>query len=116
MWAIWFSADDLDNWTTSLGFLTQVDDTANWRTTETAFSVTWTVNRWMPKQERSVEYYTNEYRFSAGDTVIPYTYSYTTDLQYQKAFQPVVTIAGAMGGLMHSLVLTASTVLLLNSF
>ena len=63
LYALWFSKSIYDNWTASTGFSSAVDDTANWRTEDTSFTVSWDVNRWLPKEQRAVEFYTNEYRF-----------------------------------------------------
>ena len=72
------------DWSASTGFSLSYDDTENWRTDATSFTVTWTVSRWLPKEERSVDYYDNEYRFASGDKVTPYAYSYTPNALYVK--------------------------------
>ena len=83
IWAYWFDAQDFDEFTSSEGFPeTAIEDTENWRTEDTVFSTTWSVNRWLPKEERSVEYYTNEYRFKAGDVVQVYTLTWTLNSLY----------------------------------
>jgi len=46
--------------------------------------VSWTVNRWLPKEQRSVEFYQNEYRFKAGDVIKAFSYTYTTDALFVK--------------------------------
>lgn len=74
LWAVWFTAQEMTDFTASVGFDLSYDDTDNWRTEATSFTVTWEVMRWLPKEERSVDYYDNEYRFSAGMKVKPYTY------------------------------------------
>mmetsp|Transcript_26269 Transcript_26269/g.35067 ORF Transcript_26269/g.35067 Transcript_26269/m.35067 type:complete len:81 (-) Transcript_26269:300-542(-) len=66
------------------GFSKATDDTANWRTDATSFTVSWTVKRWLPKEERSSEYYVNEFRFEAGDTVGAFTYKHVPDTKYSK--------------------------------
>ena len=63
IWATWFNYDDYENWTEADGFSETVSDTENWRTESTSFTVTWEVNRWLPKEQRAVEFYQNEYRF-----------------------------------------------------
>ena len=64
-----------EDFTTANGFnVDGVLDTANWRTDDTNFTVTWTVNRWLPKEQRSKDYYVNEYRFTTGDIITTYTY------------------------------------------
>ena len=37
MWAIWFSDDDFENWTDTVGFASAVDDTEQWRTESDSF-------------------------------------------------------------------------------
>ena len=63
IYAVWFSKALYDDWTAALGFSEGVEDTTNWRTDDTSYTVSWDVNRWLPKEQRSVEFYTNEYRF-----------------------------------------------------
>lgn len=82
--AVWFSKTQYDDWSATYGFSTGADDTANWRTDDTSFTVSWDVERWLPKQQRAVEFYQNEYRFTKGDWIKPFTYQYTSDNLYQK--------------------------------
>ena len=84
IYAVWFSKTLYDNWTAALGFSEGVNDTANWRTEDTSYTVNWSVNRWLPKEQRSVEFYQNEYRFAAGDIIKTFAYRYTTDALYEK--------------------------------
>lgn len=74
IYAVWFSQAQYDDWSATLGFSEGVDDTANWRTDETSYTVSWDVERWLPKQQRSVEFYQNEYRFTKGDWIKRFTY------------------------------------------
>ena len=83
-WAAWVSDEDFDDFTTSNGFASLVDDTDNWRTDSTSFSVTWDLNRWLPREERNLDYYSNEYRFVTGDPVEVYSYQYTNDALHSK--------------------------------
>ena len=75
-WAIWFSDEDMTNWTDTVGFASAVDDIAQWRTDTSDLTSTWTAKRWLPKEERSALYYQNEYRFTAGDLVNSYSLSF----------------------------------------
>ena len=100
-WAIWASDDDFSDHTTSNGFENAVDDSDNWRTDDTSFTVTWEINRWLPKEERSIDYYVNEYRFVAGDTVTPYTYKYTATDLFSLDAQSTVTLAGGLSGVSY---------------
>ena len=84
IYAVWFSKALYDDWTAALGFSAGVEDTANWRTDDTSYTVSWDVNRWLPKEQRSVEFYTNEYRFQTNDIIKTFTYTYTTDALYAK--------------------------------
>ena len=81
-WAVWADTDDFKNHSAALGLNNAVDDKDNWITDDTSFTVTWDIYRWLPKEERSIEYYVNEYRFVAGDTVNVYTYTYTADVLF----------------------------------
>jgi len=58
--------------------------------------VTWEVYRWLPKEERSIDYYVNEYRFVAGDSITPYAYSYTSDALYELTAFAKVELAGGL--------------------
>ena len=49
IYAVWFSHSLYDDWTASAGFSGGVDDTANWRTDDTSYTVSWEVARWLPK-------------------------------------------------------------------
>lgn len=69
IWAVWFSEEDYTEWTNALGFSETTVDTENWRTDDTSFTVNWTVERWLPKQQRAVNFYQNEYRFTKGESV-----------------------------------------------
>ena len=82
LWGIWFTSTQYDDFAAATGFSTATDDTTNWRSDATSFTVTWSVNRWMPKEERSQEYYVNEYRFEAGNSVGCFTYSNTSDTKH----------------------------------
>ena len=68
---------------------------ANWRTADTSFQVTWSAARWLPKEERSTDYYVNEYRFTVGDSVKAFTYKYTTTALYAKSDANTVILTGA---------------------
>ena len=46
--------------------------------------MSWEVRRWLPKEQRSVDFYQNEYRFKTGDTIKSFAYTYTTDNLYSK--------------------------------
>lgn len=62
--------------------------------------MTWDIYRWLPKEERSIEYYVNEYRFVAGDSVNVYTYTYTADVLFSLEKQAdAVTLANAISGI-----------------
>ena len=63
IYALWFTKAQYDDWTNSIGFSEAKVDTENWRTEDTSYTVNWTVNRWLPKQQRAVEFYVDEYRF-----------------------------------------------------
>ena len=90
LWAIWASDTVFDEFSSSQGLgagtADVVDDVENWRTDETSFTTTFSANRWLPQEERSVEYYTNEYRYTANDVVQVYTYKYNTDDLYRLEF------------------------------
>lgn len=60
----------------------------------------------MPQEERSVEYYTNEYRFTAGDIVQVYTYKYNSDDLYRLTWDKSVTLV--MGATSVTTALTAT--------
>lgn len=100
IWATWFSYADYIDWTAAEGFSLTVSDTVNWRTESSSFTVTWDVERWLPKEQRAVEFYKNEYRFQAGDSIVPFTYSFTADELFTKG-DPLtaITIAGALDGM-----------------
>ena len=78
MWAKWVAPSEFKDFSASTGFDASVNDKDNWRTKDTSFTVTWTANRWLPKEQRSTDYYVNEYRFTAGQSVTTYTYVYGT--------------------------------------
>jgi len=59
----------LKDFTAALGFSASTIDTANWISETSSFTVSWSVRRWMPKEERAANYYVNEYRFEAKDEV-----------------------------------------------
>jgi len=83
-----------------LGFSESVIDTELWRTDDTSFTVTWTVERWLPKQQRAVEFYQNEYRFTKGDSIEPFTYVFTADALFEKGdLLTAITLDGAMQGI-----------------
>ena len=79
-WAVWFTKDEYDNFTGSKGFGDTVfDDKANWRTTDTSFTVQFKLARWLPKQERAIEYYVNEFRYESGQTITAFWLKNTAD-------------------------------------
>ena len=84
LWAIWFTSDQYKAFAAATGFESSTDDSANWRTDATSFTVSWSVNRWLPKEERSAAYYVNEYRFESGDQVGAFTYKHVPDTKYAK--------------------------------
>jgi hypothetical protein len=49
IYAVWFTKALYDDWSASNGFSAGADDTANWRTDETSYTVSWDVERWLPK-------------------------------------------------------------------
>ena len=117
IWATWFTDAQFEDFTTAVGFKDGVDDTANWRTDDTNFTVTWTVNRWLPKEQRSKEYYVNEYRFTIGDTITTYTYQYTSDTLYGKVLKKSdMVLAGALDGIYYSALTIAALTIALISF
>ena len=83
--------------------------------------MTWTVERWLPKEERSVEYYSNEYRFNVGDEVVPYVYTYTQE-DFHNLIRAndegvYVTLLSAIDNLSAPAVFAfATTTLILSSF
>ena len=98
LWAIWFSDDDFDNWTDSVGFASAVDDTAQWRIEDGAdYASSWTAKRWMPKEQRSELYYQNEYRFTSGDKVDTYSLEFNSVTFYTRKSQQTITLTGAAG-------------------
>ena len=107
-WAAWVTDEEFDDFAVSVGFSSAVDDTENWRTDATSFTVDWTLSRWLPKEERNLDYYSNEYRFVAGDSVLCYAYTYTNDELYTKvaASDPTITLLDAV-----SLITNSSAVL-----
>ena len=70
-WAVWFTTQEKADWTAALGFEESVDDTEHWRDEDDSatYTTSWKLYRWLPKDERSKDYYTYEYRFEAGDNV-----------------------------------------------
>ena len=116
LWAIWFSDEDMANWSDSVGFASAVDDNAQWRTDSTNLTSSWTARRWLPQEERSALYYQNEYRFTAGDVVNTYSLSYLAVEFYSLTLQKEsLTLLGALSGLgSNALALTASLILLTN--
>ena len=99
LWAIWFTSAQYKAFAAATGFKSSVDDTANWRSTATSYTVSWTVSRWLPKEERSADYYVNEYRFEAGDTVGAFTYKHVPDTKYAKGTYNYVQLKSAMSGI-----------------
>ena len=87
LWAIWFTDEDMEQWTQAAGLAGSVDDIAQWRTSETNFTSSWSVSRWLPKEARNANYYKNEYRFSSGETVKVFSMTYTNENLYQKIDQ-----------------------------
>jgi len=110
LWAVWASDEVFDAFTTSEGLGGSdggvVEDTDNWDTEETVFTTTFTADRFLPQEERSVEYYTNEYRFTAGDIVQVYTYKYNSDDLYRLTWDKSVTLV--MGATSVTTALTAT--------
>ena len=96
LWGVWFTSTQYTDWTASVGFSTAVVDTANWRSDDTSFTVTFETRRWLPKEQRSKEYYVDEYRFDKGDIVSAFTYQYTSDALYVKGTAASVTLTGAL--------------------
>ena len=82
LWAIWAKDSEYKDFSAATGFKTAVDDKANWRTKTTSFTVNWEVNRWLPKEERNLDYYVNEYRFIKDDKVDTHAYVYTSTALY----------------------------------
>lgn len=62
VWAVWIDETDFNSLITS-GPSEVNSDEANW-TEVSNFDVSWTTSRYLPKEERSVDYYENEYRFT----------------------------------------------------
>ena len=122
IWATWFTDEQFEDFTNAVGFSAGVSDTDNWRTEDTNFTVTWTVNRWLPKEQRSKEYYVNEYRFTAGDTITTYTYQYTSDTLYTKVQKTDIgssgdlVLGGAFEGFYYSALFIAASTLALMIF
>ena len=61
-------------------------------TEATNFVSVWTTKRWLPKEERSKEYYVNEYRFMAGDKVTAFTYKFTSSDLNKKEEKKIVDL------------------------
>ena len=75
IWAVWFTDEQYQNFTNENGFSLGVDDTANWRTEDSNYTISWTVKRWLPREPIAGNIpYVNEYRFSAGDPITSYSY------------------------------------------
>jgi len=77
--------------------------------------VSWTTSRYLPKEERSVDYYENEYRFTAGDVVQVYTYKVDSG-SISGDWKQQVTLAGAVSGVVAAVASTAAVTLALFSF
>ncbi len=64
VWAKWLTDTNFDTLLTA-ELTDAVSDEANWSEPDN-FNTSWEVERWLPKEERSVDYYSNEYRFAKG--------------------------------------------------
>lgn len=116
-WAIWAPTAAFDDHLKATGLAAdEVDDIDNWDTEETSFTISWDISRWLPKQERSNDYYVNEYRFVAGQSVEVYTYKYNADdfFQLVKEADPK-TLLGGLSGVSTAAAALVS-LLLLHSF
>ena len=113
-WAKWFSNDEFDAFSKAVGFGDAVTDTDNWRSDDSSFTITWSINRWLPKEERSIDYYVYEYRFVSGEKVDTYAYKYTSDDQHIKtaAKTDVILLSGLSGISFAGAVLAAACTML----
>ena len=72
------------------------------------------MNRWLPKEERSKDYYVNEYRFEAADKVGAFTYQHKSDTKYAKGTQAWVTLTGTSYGIVSGTAALALTLAMLS--
>ena len=72
--------------------------------------------RWLPKEQRSVEYYVHEYRFQKDDVIKAFAYSYNHDSSsHAKSDPPLeVTLLGALSGTASALFALTASVIMLN--
>lgn len=108
IYALWFSKANYDDWTASVGFSSGVDDTENWRTEDTSYTVSWDVARWLPKERRAVNHYENEYRFMKDQIIKAFAYRYTSDALYEK--EEELTENFKLAGALELMATTALTV------
>ena len=101
-WAVWATKDQIKDHAAATGFTKAIDDSANWSTNATSFTVSWDMSRWLPKQERDKEFYLNEYRFEAGDSVSAYTYVNLPDTKYSLTWKKEITLLTALSGVSNA--------------
>ena len=97
-WAQWSTKNNIDTFNPNKA-LVGISDSDNWRLPEgETFSGTgtFTLYRYMPKEQRSIEYYDNEYRFSAGSTVTAFVYYSTNALTYTKGTPVTLTLSNSI--------------------